>query len=199
MFCIICKKYKHPSFLLCRNFYCTNHSRLLYNEQIIIIQKIYRAHRVRRVLKRIYFKLPRDIQLHILNFNCIKKNIIKDKNKLKIINAITLATHKINDLHNLSSNKITLDEIDKILLILIKYKIYIDTQWFNYYKYYFNNIYSVLIILFEMRDLPYNFAYLVSHINNDIYESLDLINNISNNDFKNKAQVILHNITLFLK
>ena len=50
-----------------------------------------------------------------------------------------------------------------------------------------------------MRDLPYNFAYLVSHINNDIYESLDLINNISNNDFKNKAQVILHNITLFLK
>ena len=199
MFCIICKKYKYPIFLLCRNFYCTNHSVLLYNEQIIIIQKIYRAHRVRRILKRIYLKLPRDIQLHILSFNCTKKNIIKDKNKLKIINAITLATHKINDLHNLSSNKITLDEIDKILLILIKYKIYIDTQWFNYYKYYFNNIYSVLIILFEMRDLPYNIAYLVSHINNDIYDSLDLINNISNNDFKTKAQVILHNITLFLK
>lgn len=199
MFCIICKKYKYPVFLACHNLYCLNHSKLLYNNYVLKIQKTYRGFKVRRILKRIYFKLPRDLQLHILNFNCIKTSIHKDDNYLKIKNIIALATEKIIDHNNLSSHKITLNEINEILLCLIKYKKFINAQWFNYYKYYFNNIYSILLILFEIHDLPYTFTYLVSIINNDIYESLNLQPNLSNNDFKIISKEILNNITLFLK
>ena len=198
MFCSICKKYKYPVFLLCKNLYCINHSKLLYNNYILTIQKIYRGHKVRRILKRIYFKLPRDLQVHILSFNCIKTNIHKEDNYLKIKNIIALATFKINDLNNLSSIKITLNEINEILLCLIKYKKFINTQWFNYYKYYFNNIYSILLILFEIHDLPYTFTYLASIINNDIYESIELIPSLTNNDFKDNVKELLNNITLFL-
>jgi len=199
MFCSICKKYKHPSFLLCKNLYCSNHAKLLYNISVLTIQKIYRGHKVRRILKKIYFKLPRDLQVYILNFNCITTNKTRENDCSKIRSTIALATHKINDLHNLSVNKITLTEVNKILKILIKYKNYITNNWFNYYKYYFSNIYSLLLILSEVQELPYTFAFLVSHINNDIYESLDLTSNLLNNDFKERAKELLQNIPLFLK
>jgi len=199
MFCVICKKYKYPIFLLCKNFYCSNHAKICYSPQIIIIQKIYRGYKVRRILNNIYFKLPRDLQAHILSFNTIKTNMSNKKDYLEIASIIALATHKINDFHNLSANKITLHEINNILEILIKYKAYISNKWFNYYKYYFNNIYSIILVLCEVHDLPYTFAHLISIINNDIYESLDLLVNLSTNDFKKRAKEIMYNITLFLK
>lgn len=199
MFCVICKKYKYPIFLLCKNFYCGNHAKICYSPQIVIIQKIYRAYKVRRILKNIYFKLPRDLQAHILSFNTIKTNMSNKKDYLEIAGIIALATHKINDFHNLSANKITLHEINNILVILIKYKAYISNNWLNYYKYYFNNIYSIILVLCEVHDLPYTFAHLISIINNDIYESLDLLVNLSPNDFKKRAKEIMYNITLFLK
>lgn len=199
MFCVICKKYKYPIFLLCKNFYCGNHAKIHYSSQIVIIQKIYRGHKVRRILNNIYFKLPRDLQAHILSFNTIKTNMSNKNDYLKIITSISLATHKINDFHNLSANKITLHEINEILVILIKYKAYIANKWFNYYKYYFTNIYSIILVLCELQDLPYTFTHLLSTINNDIYESLDLLVNLSNNDFKKRAKEIMYNITLFLK
>ena len=198
MFCIICKKYKYPIFLLCKELYCINHSKLLFNEQVSTIQKIYRGYKVRRILNKIFFKLPRDLQLYILCFNSTKTIKTKENENLQIKNNIKEATIKISDFHNLSVSKITLTEINDILTTLIKYKTYIDTSWFNYYKYYFNNIYSILLLLSEVYDLPYTFAYLVSIINNNIYESLDLTSNLSNNNFKVKAKEILHNITLFL-
>jgi len=199
MFCIICKKYKYPIFLLCKNFYCSNHAKIQYSAQIIIIQKIYRAYKVRRILNNIYLRLPRDLQVYVLGFNCGKTIGTKKNDTIKIVNTITQATHKINDFHNLSNNKMTLHEINNILVLLIKYKKYIAINWFNYYKYYFNNIYSIILLLCEVHDLPYTFAHLVSIINNDIYESLDLTSNLSNNDFKKRAKEIMYNITLFLK
>ena len=197
MFCVICKKYKYPIFLLCKNLYCLSHSKLLFNNSIVIIQKTYRAYKVRTTLKRIFFKLPRDLQIHILSFNSIKTSKTKG-NECLIKNIIETATFKINDFHNLSSNKITLSEINGILRTLIKYKLYIDNKWFNYYKYYFNNIYSILLVLSEIHDLPYTITYLASIINNDIYESIDIIPSLINNDFKDNVKQLLYNITLFL-
>jgi hypothetical protein len=152
---------------------------------------------VRRILKSIYFKLPRDLQLYILS--CKTTNKTETKDYLKIKNIIKEATHKINDINNLSVNKITLNEINEILTILIKYNKFIDIKWFNYYKYYFNNMYSVLLLLMDIHDLSNTFTYLVSIVNNDIYDSLNLQPNLLNNNFKTKAKEILNNITLFLK
>jgi len=201
MFCNICKKYKYPIFLICKKFYCSNHSRLLYNEIIVIIQKIYRGYKVRRILNNIYIKLPRDLQTHILSFNSIKTINNSEAYKLKIKEVLCKATLKIDDLHNISNNKITLREINEILITLIKYKTHITSGWFNYYKYYFNNIYSILLILCEVHDLPYSFTHIVSTINNDIYESLDFITNSSNNesnDFTKEAKEIMLKINNFL-
>ena len=83
MFCVNCKKYKFPTFLLCKNLYCVNHARLHYNNIIVIIQKIYRGYKVRKILKNIYFKLPRDLQVHILSFHSIKINKAREKDYLK--------------------------------------------------------------------------------------------------------------------
>jgi hypothetical protein len=197
MFCSICKKYKYPVFLCCKNLYCLNHSKLLYNNYVLKIQKIYRGYKVRRILKRIYFKLPRDLQLHILNFNCIKINKTGTNDVLNPKNIIKEATHKITDINNISTNKITLNEINEILTILIKYNKFIDYKWFNYYKYYFTNMYSVLLLLVDIHDLSNTLTYLVSIVNNDIYDSLNLQPNLLNNDFKTKAKEILNNIIVF--
>jgi hypothetical protein len=151
---------------------------------------------VRRILKSIYFKLPRDLQLYILN--CKTTNKTGTKDYLKIKNIIKEATHKITDINNLSVNKITLNEINEILTILIKYNKFIDYKWLNYYKYYFNNMYSVLLLLVDIHDLSNTLTYLVSIVNNDIYDSLNLQPNLLNNNFKTKAKEILNNITLFL-
>jgi hypothetical protein len=170
----------------------------MHNNSILTIQKTYRGYKVRRILNKIFFKLPRDLQLYILGFNSIKTIKTNITDYVQIKNIINTSTVKINDFHNLSTNKITLDEINNTLITLIKYKKYIHYNWFNYYKYYFNNIYSILLILFEIHDLPNTFAYLVAIINNDIYDSLNLQSNFSNNDFKEKAKEILQNITVFL-
>lgn len=47
---------------------CKIHTKLLYNNYVIFIQKNYRGYMCRNKLKNIYNKLPRDLQEHILYF-----------------------------------------------------------------------------------------------------------------------------------
>jgi len=196
MLCIKCKKHKFPLFN-CNNInYCTNHSKLLLNNFVIKIQKIYRGYRRRKYVKTIYARLPCDLRHHILNFN------VKNTKNYDDINLLILKkTHKIKDLSTIEDNEITLAELTNIITMLNKYYHVLNVRWLNYYKYYFNNIYSILLILCEVHDLPYSFTHIVSTINNDIYESLDFITNSSNNesnDFTKEAKEIMLKINNFL-
>ena len=186
MFCAVCKKIKYPIFLLHNKNYCINHSKLYYNNCIIKIQKIYRGYKLRKYLNNIFFKLPRDIQIHIINFNkinhkkyteFIKKNIYKNN-------------YKINNFSNINKYEIYLSELNNILNKLILYFNILDTNWINYYKFYFDNIHYILSALI------YNFV-LPSNINLAIYESLNLYPNLINDNFNKEANIIINKILLF--
>lgn len=176
MLCIKCKKYKFPIFNCNNNNYCTNHSKLLFNNFVIKIQKTYRGYRRRKYVKTIYARLPRDLQHHILNFN------VESTNNYTNINLLILKkTHKIKDLTTIEDNEITLAELTNIITMLNKYYHVLDSRWLNYYKYYFNNIKAILV------SLIYKKTFL---LNINIYNSLNFYENLLNSNF-NKVSLLL--------
>jgi hypothetical protein len=176
MLCIKCKKNKFPIFNCNNNNYCTNHSKLLFNNFVIKIQKTYRGYRRRKYVKTIYARLPRDLQHHILNFN------VKSTNNYTNINLLILKkTHKIKDLTTIEDNEITLAELTNIITMLNKYYHVLDSRWLNYYKYYFNNIKAILV------SLIYKKTFL---LNINIYNSLNFYENLLNSNF-NKVSLLL--------
>ena len=176
MLCIKCKKHKFPIFNCNNNNYCTNHSKLLFNNFVIKIQKTYRGYRRRKYVKTIYARLPHDLQHHILNFN------VKSTNNYTNINLLILKkTHKIKDLTTIDDNEITLAELTNIITMLNKYYHVLDSRWLNYYKYYFNNIKAILV------SLIYKKTFL---LNINIYNSLNFYENLLNSNF-NKVSLLL--------
>lgn len=176
MLCIKCKKHKFPIFNCNNNNYCTNHSKLLFNNFVIKIQKTYRGYRRRKYVKTIYARLPRDLQHYILNFN------VKSTNNYTNINLLILKkTHKIKDLTTIEDNEITLAELTNIITMLNKYYHALDIKWLNYYKYYFNNIKAILV------SLIYKKTFL---LNINIYNSLNFYENLLNSNF-NKVSLLL--------
>ena len=184
MLCINCKKYKYPLYNCNKLNYCTNHTHLLFNAFVVKIQKVYRGYRRRQYLKNIFDRLPRDLQLHILTFNNNKTKRFCEK-----INATILKmTHKIKSLVDLGDNEITLNELIIIIDALIKYHHLIEPGWLNYYKYYFNNIRSILVSLIYKKALVLNI---------NIYNSLNFYTNLLNNDFNKVSLVLIGKINSF--
>jgi hypothetical protein len=183
MLCIKCKKHKFPIFN-CNNInYCTNHSKLLFNNFVIKIQKIYRGYRRRKYVKTIYARLPRDLQHHILNFN------VKSTNHYTNINLLILKkTYKIKDLNTIEDNEITLAELTNIITMLNKYYHVLDTRWLNYYKYYFNNIKAILV------SLIYKKTFL---LNINIYNSLNFYENLLHSNFNKVSLLLITKINKF--
>jgi hypothetical protein len=153
-----------------------NHTKLLFNNFVIKIQKTYRGYRRRKYVKTIYARLPRDLQHHILNFN------VKNTKNYDDINLLILKkTHKIKDLTTIEDNEITLAELTNIITMLNKYYHVLNVRWLNYYKYYFNNIKAILV------SLIYKKAFL---LNINIYNSLNFYENLLNSNF-NKVSLLL--------
>lgn len=176
MLCIKCKKHKFPIFNCNNSNYCMNHTKLLFNNFVIKIQKTYRGYRRRKYVKTIYARLPRDLQHHILNFN------VKNTKNYDDINLLILKkTHKIKDLTTIEDNEITLAELTNIITMLNKYYHVMDVRWLNYYKYYFDNIKAILV------SLIYKKAFL---LNINIYNSLNFYENLLNSNF-NKVSLLL--------
>jgi len=183
MLCIKCKKHKVPIFN-CNNInYCTNHSKLLFNNFIIKIQKIYRGYRRRKYVKIIYNRLPKDLQHYILNFNNTNTKHYDDINSI-----ILKKTYKIKDLSNIEDNEITLDELTNIIIMLNKYYHFLEVKWLNYYKYYFNNIKAILV------SLIYKKTFL---LNINIYNSLNFYTNLLNNNFNKVSLLLITKINKF--
>ena len=186
MFCTVCKKNKYPVFLLYNKNYFINHLKLYYNNYIIKIQKIYRGYKLRKYLNNLFLKLPRDIQIYIINFNKINNK----KYKKFIKNKIYKDNFKINNFSNINKYEIYLMELIDILNKLILYYNILDTNWINYYKFYFDNIHYILSALTYNYVLPLN-------INFNIYESLNLYSNLINDNFNKEANIIINKILVF--
>jgi len=183
MLCIKCKKHKFPLFNCNNSNYCTNHSKLLFNNFVIKIQKIYRGYRRRKYVKIIYSRLPRDLQHYILNFN-----VKNTKHYDDITSVILKKTRKIKDLSTIEDNEITLAELTNIITMLIKYYHVLDIKWLNYYKYYFNNIKAILV------SLIYKQTFL---LNINIYNSLNFYENLLNANFNKVSFLLITNINKF--
>jgi len=195
MSCILCRKNKciknkSHIFLFNNKKYCINHSKLLFNNSIIKIQKLFRGYKLRKYLKAIYYKLPRDLQLHILKFNTNRNNIYNVNYTNFIKKFIHKKTYKINSLANIRLHEITLHELNYILSKLIIYNKFIDSNWINYYKYYFDNIYNIFITLLQTRYSP-------RIVDIHIYNSINFYANLIHDDFTDKANKILKKINIF--
>jgi hypothetical protein len=195
MNCCYCKKYKQPLFCLSKMLLCINHSKLLFNAKINTIQKIYRGYKVRSYLKHIFNKLPRDLQIHILNFN---NNTTKDNEINRINNYLHKITYKINNFSNIRSHIITLKELENILTYIIKHNNVIEYRWKNYYYYYFKNICYIFLLIQNSDSIPTHITYVPSYISISIFNSLNFQPNIANDDVYYKVNNLLENIYVFL-
>jgi len=184
MLCVICKKNKSPLFNFNKLKYCTNHAKLLSNKFVILIQKTYRGYRRRTYLKNIFYRLPRELQQHILNFN--------NQNSKKLyacVNSYILKkTYKIKSLSHIEDNEITLDELINIITSISKYYYFLDQKWLNFYKFYFNNIKAILVSLVYKKTVILNII---------IYNSLNFYTNLLNNNFIKTSLVLISKINTF--
>ena len=184
MLCVICKKNKSPLFNFNKLKYCTNHAKLLSNKFVILIQKTYRRYRRRTYLKNIFYRLPRELQQHILNFN--------NQNSKKLyacVNSYILKkTYKIKSLSHIEDNEITLDELINIITSISKYYYFLDQKWLNFYKFYFNNIKAILVSLVYKKTVILNII---------IYNSLNFYTNLLNNNFIKTSLVLISKINTF--
>lgn len=195
MECVLCKKYKQPLFFLSKNLLCINHSKLLFNAKINIIQKIYRGYKVRKYLKNIFNKLPRDLQIHILGFN--NKSSKKDEIN-RINNYLHKITYKINDFSNIRSHIITIKELENILSIILKHNNNIEYRLKNYYHYYFKNICYIFLLIQNSDTIPTHITYIPSYISISIFNSINFQPNIANDDVYLKVNKLLETIYVFL-
>lgn len=186
MLCNVCKKYRSPLFRFNQLNYCTNHSLLLFNINIIKIQKTYRGYRRRKYIKTIYNRLPRDLQLYVLNINNSNSNTKRQHED--IYTYIIKKTYKIKSLIAIEDNEITLNELISIIKVLNKYYYLLTTKWKNYYKFYFTNIKDILVSLLYRK---------ITLLNIKIYNSLNFYTNLLNNDFTKVALLLITKINTF--
>ena len=186
MLCNVCKKYRYPLFRFNQLNYCTSHSLLLFNINIIKIQKTYRGYRRRKYIKTIYNRLPRDLQLYVLNINNSNSNTKRQHED--IYTYIIKKTYKIKSLIAIEDNEITLNELISIIKVLNKYYYLLTTKWKNYYKFYFTNIKDILVSLLYRK---------ITLLNIKIYNSLNFYTNLLNNDFTKVALLLITKINTF--
>lgn len=122
---------------------CYNHAKLKYNKYILIIQKYFIGYRCRKYLKKIFYKLPNDIQCIILD----KINKSHYKNRYyKLINNIVMKKSLI--LHNyITYNyKIELSYITYCYDLYSKYFTLINV---NYLKHFYILGKQILLISYK--------------------------------------------------
>lgn len=195
MECVLCKKYKQPLFCLSKNLLCINHSKIMFNAEIKTIQKIYRGYKARKYLNAIFNRLPRDLQIHILNFN---NKRTKEDEINRINKYLHKITYKINSFSNIRSHIITIKELENILAFILKHNNSIDCKWKNYYHYYFKNICYIFLLIQNSDTIPTHIAYIPSYISISIFSSINFQPNIANDDIYLKVNKLLQTIAVFL-
>ena len=112
------KCYKNSFIIINKTPYCLNHSLLLYNKYVLIIQKYYKGYRSRRYLGNIFYKLPRELQevvIYYINSEYYNKKFL---NKLT-----TIVTNNTYNLHNYknSNNKLSIKYLYNCYKLYYKY------------------------------------------------------------------------------
>lgn len=171
----ICKK--ECSIIVANKSYCSNHSKLLFNQSVTIIQKCFKGYRTRKKLKNLFYNLPDDLQKKIIYY--INEPIYYKKYCMNLNSVIRNKSIKIL---NIRTNRILRNDTDKLNINYITtcYKLF--------------NKYSMILYLNELKylyALSDEFLYIANHmlfthfdietinyiIDNEIFELIDLKNN----------------------
>lgn len=169
-----CLKYcKNKTFsIIKKSNYCKNHSILLFNKYIIIIQKHYKGYYCRKKLKNLFYNLPTDIQkkiIYFINENIYFKNYIKS-----IRNIIRKKTSSII-LYNTFKEKHDIGFIKNIYYLNDKYRNILYLNDLKYLYVYGEDIINVLhnYLLNIYED---NMFFLPEYVNINIDIDIDLTN-----------------------
>jgi hypothetical protein len=171
------KKCLKNSFILINEKpYCLNHSLLLYNKYVLIIQKFYRGYRARRYLVNIFNNLPSELQELIIYY------INGDLYKRKYLDTITsIVTNKTYCLHNYenSENKLSIDYLYNCYKLYCKYNKIIPINYLKHAYILSNQILNFCDILLHQDQVILTYSY-------GIYDKILL----ANLDFKKICELI---------
>lgn len=180
--CCVLKCKNKKIFFIKNNYYCKNHCTFIFNKNIIKIQKIYRGYYIRKKLKKIYYKLPEDLQKKILFF--VNENIYIKKYNNVIRKIINKKTYNII-LHFKLKNKLTVDFINKVYYLNNKYRNIL----------YFNTLKCLYVYGDEIIYILHN--YIINQFTNEdtILESNNIIIDLNNTEIKDIIDTItiIHN------
>jgi hypothetical protein len=165
---------------------------------MIIIQKVYRGYKIRRYLRNIFYRLPRDLQINILQINSNNSNNTKINRAHYVHKCLYNKAYKINNFSNIRCNVVTLIELENILNFLIKHNKYINCRWKNYYTYYFKNICYIFLLILNSDNFPTTITYIPSYISISIFNSINFLPNIEKDDVYDKVNKLLQSTYVFL-
>ena len=179
------KKCNKDSFIYINNYsYCFNHSLLLYNKYVLIIQKNYRGYKARRYLANIFYNLPSELQELIIYY------INDSLYERKYINTLTsIITNNTYNLHNYinSEKKLSIDYLYNCYKLYYKYDKIIPLNYLKHAYILSNQILNFCDILLYQDQviLTHSFhIYDKIHIANldskKIYNLVDIIYKFSN-------------------
>ena len=165
----ICNKCKNNKnlYLYKNKYYCINHSKLFFNNYVIIIQKIYKGYRTRKKLKNLYYNLPSDIQniiIYYINLPIYYRKYYNSLGKLIYNNTNKFVMYKHYN------EKINIDYIIKSYKLYNKYNCILNI----------NNLKILFTYAEEIKHILHNIFYMeinnISDFNNFMYTNNDLEN-----------------------
>lgn len=161
------KKCNKDSFIFIKNNpYCLNHSLLLYNNYVLIIQKYYRGYRARRYLFNIFNKLPSELQELVIYY--INSNFYKRKYLDTITNIVTKNTYGLHNYKN-SENKLSIDYLFNCYKLYYKYNKIIPINYLKHAYILGDQILSFCDILLHQDQIVLTYSY-------HIFDKIELIN-----------------------
>ena len=161
------KKCNKDSFILIKNnSYCLNHSLLLYNKYVLIIQKFYRGYRARKCLLNIFNKLPNELQELVIYY--INDIYYKKKYLNNITNIIINNTFKLHNYKN-TNEKLSVNYLFNCYKLYYKYHLIIPI---NYLK----HAYILADQILNFCDIILNQNQIILTYNYHIFEKIDTNN-----------------------
>jgi len=152
------KKCNKDSVLFINNYsYCLNHSSLLYNKYVLIIQKNYRGYKARRYLTNIFNNLPSEVQdlvIYYINENYYKK-YYQTLSKIVINNT--------NNLHNYknSNKKLSIEYLYNCYKLYYKYHSIIHINYLKHAYILGEQILYFCDIILHQEQVVFTYIYFI--------------------------------------
>lgn len=150
------KCYKNSFIIINKTHYCINHSLLLYNKYVLIIQKFYRGYRARKYLVNIFNNLPSELQKVIIYY--INSNFYKRKYLNTLTSIITNNTYGLHNYKN-SEKKLSIDYLFNCYKLYYKYNKIIPINYLKHAYILGDQLLNFCDILLHQEQVALNYSF----------------------------------------